>query len=290
MPLFDLVMMVDWSGASTRGPARPTADRCWIGWGRPGGAPVQAEYSPTRHEAEQRIAELIGGCSGPVLVGFDFPFGYPAGSGLGGGRSLAARLAAIIEDAPDGTNNRFAVAAGLNAELNPGGAGPFWGCPAAAERKGLPARKSWRTGRVFPDSRHADARLLSRGIQSCWKLYTRGSVGSQVLMGMPAVHRLLTHPRFGERCRVWPFETQWDECLDGVVITEIWPSLIDCAQVAHDIKDARQVTATCEWALAADEAGSLRQAFARPPDLGPEPARVCLAEEGWILGLGTGLA
>ena len=288
---FDMIVMVDWSAAASRGPARPIPDRCWVAWTRVDDTlPPQARYFRTRPEAEGAIADLLAAVRGNVLVGFDFPFGYPAGSGLGGGRSLAARLAALIDDRPDGANNRFAVAARLNDELNGGQPGPFWGCPPRAECTTLTAKRSGRRGGPFTDSRRADARLLGRGIQSCWKLYTRGSVGGQMLLGLPAIHRLLTRPGVGARCRVWPFETGWDASLDGIVLAEVWPSLFNFRAVDHPIKDAQQVIAACVWARRAQAGGSLRQAFARPGDLDPADAASCVEEEGWIFGVGSGLA
>lgn len=286
---FETVVMVDWSAAATRGPARPTADRCWVAWTRAGekSEPTLA-YRRTRHEAESLIAELLLDRPGPALVGFDFPFGYPAGCGLGGGRQLAARLAGLVEDAPDGRNNRFAVAAALNDFLNHGLPGPFWGCPPAAACATLTPKKSARLGRDFPDHRQADDRLRHRGIQSCWKLYTRGSVGGQVLVGMPAVHRLASHPDLAPHVRIWPFETAWDRDLGEITIAEIWPSLFEHAAVDHPIRDARQVSAACRW-LAADPA-RLRASLSLPPDLDRESADMAQTEEGWILGLGTGLA
>ena len=288
---FDMIVMVDWSAAASRGPARPIPDRCWVAWTRVDDPlPPQARYFRTRPEAERAIADLLAAVRGNVLVGFDFPFGYPAGSGLGGGRSLASRLAALIDDRPDGANNRFAVAARLNDELNRGQPGPFWGCPAHAECPTLTAKRSGRRGGPFTDSRRADARLLGRGIQSCWKLYTRGSVGGQMLVGLPAIHRLLTRPAFGARCRVWPFETGWDASLDGIVLAEVWPSLFNFRAVDHPIKDARQVIAVCIWARRAQADGSLRRALACPGDVDPADAASCVGEEGWIFGLGSGLA
>ena len=110
---FDMIVMVDWSAAASRGPARPIPDRCWVAWTRADDTlPPQARYFRTR-PAEGAIADLLAVERGNVLVGFDFPFGYPAGSGLGGGRSLAAHVAALIDDRPDGANDHFAVAARL---------------------------------------------------------------------------------------------------------------------------------------------------------------------------------
>jgi molybdopterin molybdotransferase len=61
--------------------------------------------------------------------------------------------------------------------------------------------------RSVPEFRAVE-RLVRRtrrlAIQSAWKLYTTGSVGSQTLLGLPAVHRLLG--ALGDRARLWPFE------------------------------------------------------------------------------------
>ena len=111
-----------------------------------------------------------------------------------------------------------------------------------------------------------------------------------MLVGLPAIHRLLTRPGVGARCRVWPFETGSDASLDGIVLAEIWPSLFNFRAVDHPIKDAQQVIAACLWAWRAHAGGSLRRAFARPGDLDPADAACCMEEEEWIFGLGGGLA
>jgi hypothetical protein len=279
---FARIIVVDWSAASTLGPAKPTHDRCWLAWGGPrrGAAP---EYFRGRYDAERRIVELIAETDGDVLVGFDFPFGYPHGSGLGGGRALAARLAGLIEDAADGRNNRFAVAARLNAELG-APPGPFWGCPKALASDLLLPTKPTYAGRTFDERRLADSRLVHRQIMPVWQLLGSGAVGGQMLLGLPVVHRLLNHPAYCTRAKVWPFETDWDEDLRGVVFAEMWPSLNDHHRQSHAIKDARQVAASRDWLLAADVSGQLRSYFARPSDLSKTAIRICEREEGWIVG------
>ena len=94
-----------------------------------------------------------------------------------------------------------------------------------------------------------------------------------MLVGLPALHRLLTHEELGESCRLWPFETAWDRDLSGIVLAEIWPSLFDYAAVDHPIKDARQVIAACRWILARDRQGGLRGSFGQPDDIAPSTAR-----------------
>jgi hypothetical protein len=72
-----------------------------------------------------------------VLVGFDFPYGYPAGfchalslpSGPHEWLQIWNELANKVVDRPDNTNNRFAVASALNAIAGNSRSGPFWGCP-----------------------------------------------------------------------------------------------------------------------------------------------------------------
>src|SRR5262249_12190731 len=123
-----------------------------------------------------------------------------------------------------------------------------------------------------------------------WKLYTRGSVGSQTLLGLPAIHALLNHPALARRSCWWPFDTGWDQNLTGIVHAEVWPSLANHRVAPYPIKDARQVAAARDWALALDAAGRLRPCFARPSGLAPAAAAACLGEEGWILNAPLGMA
>jgi hypothetical protein len=79
---------------------------------------------------EARLAALAK--KGRVLAGFDFPFGYPAGTaarlGLNGTawRSLWTELAEKIADGADNANNRFDLAEDWNRRIG-GEAFPFWG-------------------------------------------------------------------------------------------------------------------------------------------------------------------
>jgi hypothetical protein len=111
-------------------------------------------------------------------------------------------------------------------------------------------------------------------------------VGSQTLLGLPAVHRLLTEPALAGRARLWPFETGWDRAIgvDAIVVAEAWPSLLDHHRQPYPIKDARQVAAVRDWALGAPDA--LGRSLARPADLSDAEERLCREREGWILGGG----
>lgn len=280
---------MDWSAASTRGPARPTRDRCWLAWGRAGRRArprPKPEYFRTRPQAEARIRELLLSEPGRVLVGFDFGFGYPVEAGLPAGRALCARLAAMVRDEPDGANNRFEVAGALNREIRVAlglDAGPFWGHPGTRVYPDLAATRPRPFPAGIPDGRLAERRYAARGIQSPWKLFTVGAVGSQTLLGLPAVHRLLVDPALAARTRLWPFETDWDRALAGdtIVIAEMWPSLVDCSRRRFRVKDACQVAAVRDWAL--DRPAALARGLARPAGLSDAEERAVRQIEGWIV-------
>jgi hypothetical protein len=277
--------MADWSAASRPGPLRPSKDQIWIAWGTRSQRP-EPHYCRTRHEACAYLRDLLAARRGSALVGFDFPNAYPAGSGLGGGRALAAELAARITDGRDNRNNRFEVARELNRTLGRP-PGPFWMCPAALADKLLTVKRPSFAGRGFAQYRLVEERLHAQRKypHSVWKLGGAGSVGSQALMGLPVVHRLLNLPSLALDSRIWPFETNWDARLDGIVHAEIWPSLFPLDGQLHAIKDARQVAAVRDALFAADERGGLRASFARPSGLSERASRICLEEEGWILGV-----
>ncbi len=285
--LFDLVIMADWSAAESRGPKRPAPNRCWVARGGDGLRP-EPRYFRTRAEAVRFIRDLLLEGEGDALVGFDFPYGFPRGSGLGGGRNAAAHLHATIRDEEGGANNRFEVAAALNAKLNSSRPGPFWGCPASKASATLTRTlRGLDLDRArFPEYRIVEQRLRAKGhrLQSVWKLAYPGSVGSQTLLGLSAISRLLTDPALASRSLVWPFETDWDARLAGIVHAEIWPSLRDFSAQPHPIRDARQVAALRDWACEEDARGRLRRHFARPEGLTDAEAEACLREEGWILG------
>ncbi len=280
---FELVVAVDWSARSMPSPKRPSADACWLAWARGDerrGKRPEPEYFRTRRECEARLVELLDACDGAALVGFDFPLGYPlAADGsevLPVGRSLYAMLDEVIEDDENNANNRFAVAERLNREIAERFSsrhGPFWGCPTSYECSNGLLSPTRRVVEGVPEFRSVERLVRSTrrlAIQSAWKLYTTGSVGSQALLGLPVVHRLLQ--RYGERSRAWPFEAI--DRKDTVVVAEIWPSLFDAGEVQHAIKDARQVVATRDAMM--DDAG-----VGATLGVSGQAAR----REGWILGV-----
>ena len=203
MPLFDTHVVVDWSARSTPSPSKPHKDSIW--WAAADAETGKArtpEYARTRCDAVERLAILVAGELDEgrrVLVGFDFPFGYPKGvaerlTGRASGRELWAWLTHRIEDAKDNANNRYEVAAKINRKYP--GAGPFWGRPPQWNSlTGVPIRARERTRRERhpPERRIADRR--AKGAKTVWQLAYAGSVGSQVLLGLPAIERLIAVTR-----------------------------------------------------------------------------------------------
>lgn len=274
--MFDLVVMADWSAASTPGPRRPAQDRCWIAFGDARQRPPPV-YLRTRLAAQDLILTLADSCRGRVLIGMDFPFGYPADADLPRGRDLCRLLASLVADHPDGSNTRFHAAAQLNRRLEDRhgpGQTPFWGCPYTRALPGLAPTKP-RHCRLS-EFRAVEQLLRSRGRspQSAYKLAGVGSVGSQTLLGLSGVHRMLHDPRIARRARLWPFETDRIPPR-AVVFAEIWPSLGDHQRQPYPIKDARQVAAARDHVLD----------IPHPAALLDTPAHAHVAREGWILGV-----
>lgn len=279
--------MVDWSAAASPGPASPSADRCWIAW-TDSATHSDAEYFRTRAACMKRIHELLTSHEGPACVGFDFPFGYPSGSGLGGGRNAASRIALdLVSDSTD-RNNRFEVAASFNRAIS-GSSGPFWGCPATAASDYLTTKKPDFINDKFEEWRVVEKFLRNErkehSISTVWKLYTVGSVGSQSLTGLKELNDLARLPDVAHRVKFWPFETNWEADLSGIILTEIWPSLNGHKLYDHPIKDARQVLACRDWLLDKIALGDAQEAFAAPDWLTPLEEKKCRIEEGWILGV-----
>ncbi|MDE0391896.1 MAG: hypothetical protein OXI57_07505 [Rhodospirillales bacterium] len=299
MPLFQTHVVVDWSARSRPSPERETRDAIWWAVARIGRRGVRVrkpEYARTRHQALDRLARLIAGeldAGRRVLVGFDFPFGYPAGvaahlTGEASALALWDWLAAQIEDAPDNANNRYEVAAAINAAFP--GIGPFWGRPATWDYPAIPVRASARTcrDRHPPERRIADRH--AKGAKTVWQLAYAGSVGSQMLLGLPALKRLTRDPRIAGHAAIWPFETGLRTPDAPAVIAEVYPSLLSdevrARQRAGEILDSAQVRVNAEAFARLDAGGGLAPLFAGAPFLTPAQRRIVESEEAWILGLG----
>ena len=276
MELFDGYVAVDWSANGT--PKRG-ANSIWIAIRGVSGA-EEPENPATRREAVERIEGLLERATVAgrrLLVGFDFPFGYPAGTAKmltaqNGWDAVWSRIAEVIDDGPRNANNRFDAAALLNSAFE--GEGPFWGNMLRRDIPGLPRKKpqsGWGVN-LPANRRHAECKVEKA--QEVWKLIGVGSVGGQALTGIAALAKL--RDRTG--AQVWPFETLGEG--RSHVLAEIYPSLIESNPV-HDVLDARQVATVAAALQKLDESGELKRHLRAPSQM---PAAV-REEEGLILGM-----
>lgn len=269
---FDTIVAVDWSGGNQK-PALPSADAIWACVNRYGKT-EKPLYFRNRQLVEFWLRSLLSDelkLGRRVMVGLDFPFGYPNGfaktvTGQDDPLAFWNWLDDHIADTPT-ANNRFDVAGALNARFD--GIGPFWGNGLARDIEDLPRRGSTRTCTDFADRR--DVEQKASGAFSVWQLSGAGAVGSQVLMGLPVLQRL--RRKFPTDIAVWPFEP-----LDRpVAFVEIWPSFYNdqLKSGPYDswIKDAAQVhmMATLIAEMAPEELAEALDVPATP--------------EGWIFGV-----
>lgn len=295
--LFDLVVIVDWSSASI--PKRGRDSIWWAALEVATGRLHGPHNHPTRAEACAQLHGWLVRASGQrVLVGFDFPYGYPVGTAMAWGvvpswRGVWALLDELVHDDERNRNDRFAVAAELNARVGPG-PGPFWGCPASQAAPRLSVRKApgfpHRGERaVLAEYRVCELAMRNAGRQvfSEWQLYGAGSVGGQALVGIPWLRRLVVAPDLAPRSEVWPFTTGLVADPTGgrddvIVHAEIWPGIIELDPSLHPVRDAAQVLGLCRHLAELDRAGLLGGLLA--PAVPEEHATAVVTQEGWILG------
>lgn len=304
MTLFDAYLMVDWSASSEPNIGE---NSIWLTLLTRTEASMRVEVleNPrTRSDAYVRIRQLLENSAARglrILVGFDFPYGYPSGFAAALDSNLEAapwratwdRLAAAIRDDAHNRNNRFEVASDVNAKLGPR-AGPFWGCPRECETPTLR-----RTSCHFPhEAQHrleqwrlSEMRLRQRKKRphATWKLFYNGCVGSQALMGIPRVAMLRDDEALAALSRVWPFETGFTprptpERGPFVLHAEIWPSAVPIDRGLHEIKDAAQVLTLARHFAGLDHRVELGALFDTPQLITDSELAACTTEEGWILG------
>ncbi|MEM7576361.1 MAG: hypothetical protein AAF328_02700 [Planctomycetota bacterium] len=314
MPAFDAYSLVDFSARSTPSSVKPSADACWLGTLTPGQR-FRAEYFRTRQEAMNAWSRWVSQQDTQqrrVLAGFDFAFGTPRNfaaaarlsPGNPGWRALWGFLAKHIQDDGTNRNNRFAIAAAMNARVGREPSGPWWGGPPSR----LAGLETLRTKRGFTwpypvTAKQTVARLRetdrrARGAQEVWKLAGIGSVGSQSLLGIAGLASRRIGPTrapWASRAAVWPMETGFKlpsrhDRGKRVVLVEAFPSLLPQHTQAklnkhHGIRDAAQVDAWCHWARRLDRRNQLDPLFERPADLTDAEHQACLDEEGWIFGV-----
>lgn len=298
--LFESYVMVDWSAASK--PATG-ADSIWIGALTPDSRlklAFKASNPPTRAKAIEELTELLTRCikrGDRVLVGVDFPLGFPAGTSeslkLKGDpwRAIRDFLLKEMKDKPDNSNNRFALAARMNRLIS-NGPFPFWGCSKKDELTTLSIKKTREHGKgdiaEFRIVEETAMETKKARPQPVWKIAYAGAIGGQTMTGIPAIERLRS--TFSS-LKVWPFEMPLAK-LDQegladtrVVVAEILTSLNATNQQASEIRDEAQVRALCEAMAERDANGKLGAMFAGEAKLSDAQKAAVTSEEGWILGI-----
>ena len=271
LPAFDSFAVVDWSSGNDTGPT-PRKDAIWAAL-VVRGEDTEPVYLRNRGAAFEWICDVIAcetAAHRRLMIGFDFPFGYPAGfaqavTGSNDPLALWHWFAEHLVDTPK-ANNRFDLAGMLNGRFP--GTGPFWFNALKRDISNLPRKGTDRHGHGMADRRAAE--MSANGAFTCWQMGGAGAVGGQVMTGLATLERL--RRRFPGQIAVWPFEP----LVTAVSFVEIWPSLSNPAvQAAADpIKDRAQVRllARALSRLSSEQLGAMLACNA--------------PEEGWILGLG----
>ena len=292
--IFDGYLVVDWSAN-----ARPKTGKDSIWWCHlVSGVGEETQNPATRQAAFSQIRSILLDYKSShrrLLVGMDFSYGYPQGFAHRLQPSVKPRWKSVwqylhehISDHEDNRNNRFPVATAINRQLS-NGHRPFWGCPKALQSQYLSMKKPHKEH----ESMFNEYRIVEQdsAAQSVWKLLYAGSVGSQVLMGIPYLYRLLFDEELEAVSRVWPFQTGLKPLnssdLDGinVIHAEVYPSLVKSRAAAGEIKDRLQVQALADHFARLDEQGRLHRLFAGRRTLTSEERDIVEQEEGWILGM-----
>lgn len=282
LAMFDCFAAVDWSARSTPSPAKPVADAIYTCVGARSGI-GEPRYFRTRHAAFDALCHLFEERlrkGKRLIIGFDLSLGYPtrfaqAVTGTAHAFALWQEITNRIEDDDQNRNNRFDVANDINGTYF--GKGPFWGCPATRSFPYLPAKASARDAVPFAELRQTET--LTTGAQPCWKLFTTGSVGSQILLGLPYLEKL--RQSFAPHVAVWPFDP-----IDHarIVMVECYFRLVPILHPAStpimDILDARQVYSFVH-ALAGLSQAQWSELFNAAPQT-PQ-----ILEEGWTFGAGV---
>jgi len=312
--------MVDWSGGNSRSANKPNC--IWIAHGSADALEPNTESPGSRTEAIDRIIKLS--CQHfeqnnqhRILSCFDFGFAFSRGFAthmpvleLNDQPWLRVwnYLDANIEDdvgtlpgrSPTNKSNRFDVANNLNHLFHQQGIGPFWSVDpnwrnardAAGVQVFIPQNKPVdfvsNAGVQIPQLRIVDQIIDS---DFPFRLFGNGSVGSQMLTGIPKLQQLRQSQelsRFGQ-CKVWPFETGWSLPNDNewltpearLVLAEVYPSIMPA--LADQVVDRGQVRAMWHWARDQDHEDALQTRFERPEALTDEQDVIVRCEEGWIL-------
>jgi len=221
-----------------------------------------------------------------LLIGFDFAFGYPAGTaealGTNGWESLWAMIHDKIKDTEKNVSNRFRVAEELNHMIG-STEGPFWGHPHQRQYQGLKPKKPLKSHPDIKEFREVERRATSA--KSVWQLAYNGAVGSQTLLGIASLERLRRDPEIGRYIAIWPFETNFaDDINKPIIFAEIYPSSHQgWKDMPFDTADAQQVAKICEDFKLWDSQNLLKTKLSAS-NLTETQRYAAINEEGWIIG------
>lgn len=306
--LFDVYIAVDWSSRKDPSPPGPSKDAIWVGerlaLGQFDPTVVGETYFRTRLECRIYVRDRLlhhVNHQRRVFIGFDFAYGYPGGYAsaldltevLPPWRRIWEELTSLIQDDARNLNNRFEVASQLNARCGDLIPGPLWGCPSNRQSPTLRTTSPGFPYSVGFGSHLSRLRRVEKkqsGAQETWKLYGAGSVGGQVLTGIPVLCKLRDDPQLAQYSRVWPFETGFSDKPTPdrgpfILHVEIFPGNIpDPLETGVDPRDRAQVRAVVTWLSRLDVDGRLNMLFSAPDNLSSIELETCAKEEGWIIG------
>lgn len=194
------VVAVDWSGARVR-----PGKKLWLCEVRDG-AVVRLASAPSREGLVDDLVALHHAADGPLAIGFDFAFSFPAWAFARTGLASAPEM--------------WALAASRGETWLTGPRWPFW-------RAGRPDDIPDELRRT---EREVGARV-KRGPSSVFKLVGGGQVGAGSVRGMALLPRLRD-----AGMAVWPFD---DARPDGTTVVEIWPRLYYHGRVTKAREAAR---------------------------------------------------
>ncbi|MFO7602250.1 MAG: cobalamin biosynthesis protein CbiG [Gammaproteobacteria bacterium] len=296
--LFNDFLVIDWSANSTPKTGKDSIWWCYLKSSSDGVVEEQIKNPATRHKAIEQVTNILKSYSDSrrrILVGFDFAYAYPNGFAdhfsnkkTRQWKSVWRYLSEHIRDDAKNHNNRFIVASEINQHYF-NNAPPYWGCPSSKVTEYLSMKKP----RGDLAEKLPEFRLVEQGnsTHSAWKLFYNGSVGGQVLLGLPYLYKLIIDPCLTNISKVWPFDTGLKDLTEddlqgcGILHAEIYPSLIPVRPEPSEVKDRAQVRQLAHHFAGLDEKGELSKLFSGRSSLSDEERSVVENEEGWILGV-----
>ena len=300
MTMFNGYIMVDWSAANSRTTGK---DSIWVAELMGNVNDVILTNYPTRSCFRKYLKgkmEEATENNKRLLIGFDFPFGYPANAygkfsfkDCDDWKGLWKLISTNIKDNIKNyanKNNRFYVASDFN-KCFPDNKRPFWGHPTGTNHDGQYPYLENNPPQVYDDNFLSEFRIIEKTLgnqhninpKSVWQLFCGVTVGGQTLMGIPTLQKVKDHKEID--CVIWPFENIDDKTKH--VIAEIYPSIWD-TQGDHDINDANQVYTVAKNIAYLDETNLLQKFLNAPFDYERDNKineGDIIKKEGWILGV-----